>query len=178
MRKLTTTLLFLMLICVTSISAQRRFDHERYGNTLNLGLGIGGYAGYYGYVGVLVPVFHANYEFDIAPSFTLAPFTTFYTYHKNDYRETVIPMGIRGTYYFDNLFAANPSWDFYLAGSLGFAIRVTTWDSGYVGDRDNYTRGQSLFLDFHAGAEYHLTDKLGVFLDLSSGVSTIGIAIH
>lgn len=175
MKKLTTTLLLLMVICVTSIFAQKRFDNERYGKTLNLGLGIGGYSGYYGYAGVLMPVFHADYEFDVVPCFTLAPFVTFYTYDKGDYRETVIPLGVKGTYYFDKLLAANPKWDFYLAGSLGFAVRITTWDSGYIGDR---TTEQLLFLDFHAGAEYHITRKLGVFLDLSTGVSTIGIAIH
>ncbi len=167
-----------MVISATSVFAQEKFDNERYGKTLNLGLGIGGYAGYYGYVSTLVPVFHANYEFDVARSFTLAPFITFYTYQKNDYRETVIPMGAKGTYYFDKLLEANPRWDFYLAGSLGFAIRSTSWDSGYVGDRDDYKKGEALFLDFHAGAEYHLTRKLGVFLDLSTGVSTIGLAIH
>jgi len=178
MKKLTTTFLFLMVISATSIFAQGRFDNERYGNTLNLGLGLGGYAGYYGYVGTIVPVFHANYEFDVARNFTLAPFITFYTYHKDNYRETVVPMGVRGTYYFDYLLNANPKWDFYLAGSLGFALRGTTWDNGYTGTRDDYNRGAPLFLDFHAGAEYHITDKLGVFLDLSSGVSTIGLAIH
>lgn len=177
MKKLTTTLLLLMVICVTSIFAQKRFDNERYGKTLNLGLGIS-YSGYYGYTDVLMPVFHANYEFDVVPCFTLAPFVTFYTYAKSNYRETVIPLGVKGTYYFDKLLAANPNWDFYLAGSLGFAVRITTWDSGYIGDRTDYPRGQPLFLAPHAGAEYHLTEKLGVFLDLSTGVSTIGLAIH
>jgi len=35
-----------------------------------------------------------------------------------------------------------------------------------------------LFLNIHIGAEYHINKKVGVFLDLSSGVSTIGLAIH
>jgi hypothetical protein len=35
-----------------------------------------------------------------------------------------------------------------------------------------------LFLDLHLGAEYHLNNRVGLFLDLSTGVSTIGLAIH
>jgi len=53
----------------------------------------------------------------------------------------------------------------------------TTWDNGYSQD-GNYHTINPLFLDFHAGAEYHLNRKLGLFLDLSTGVSTLGIAFH
>ena len=65
-----------------------------------------------------------------------------------------------------------------MAGSLGFSIVKTSWDSGYYGDRNYYGDANPLFLDIHAGAEYHLNNNLGLFLDLSSGVSTIGLAIH
>jgi hypothetical protein len=30
----------------------------------------------------------------------------------------------------------------------------------------------------HVGAEYHLSRKVGLFLDLSTGVSTLGLAFH
>jgi hypothetical protein len=172
------TLFLLFVIGLTSAFAQGRGNYEKYGRTLNLGLGIGGYAGYYGYVGTLVPVIHANYEFDVAPSFTLAPFITFYSHRHNDYRETVVPIGVKGSYYFDRIFMAGPKWDFYLGASLGFALRSTQWNSGFTGNRDNYKMGRPLFLDLHLGAEYHITNKLGIFLDLTSGVSTIGLAFH
>ncbi len=159
---------------------------------LNLGVGIGGYSGYYGYIGHSLPVFNINYEFDVAKDFTLAPFVSFYSYSKRYYwkgngpypsryyvyRETVIPIGLKGTYYFDNLLDAGSKWDFYLAGSLGFAIVRTAWDSDYYGDDNYYKRGSPLFLDGHIGAEYHFNNRIGAFLDLSSGVSTIGLAIH
>ncbi|WOK04178.1 hypothetical protein RT717_13950 [Imperialibacter roseus] len=164
---------------------------ESFGNTLNLGLGVGGYSGYYGYIGQSLPVLSLNYEFDVAPNFTLAPFASFYTYSNRyywgnnntpsryyKYRETVIPLGVKGTYYFDQLFNATPAWDFYAAGSLGFAIVKSRWDDGYQGDTNIYKGGSSLFLDVHLGLEYHINKKVGVFLDLSSGVSTLGLAIH
>ena len=191
MKKIIVASLFFLSILSCNISAQEKNSSEKYGNTLNLGLGIGGYSGYYGYVGRPVPVFHINYEFDVVKNFTLAPFASFYTYTNSYYwgnnnypyqyyyyHETVIPIGVKGTYYFDQLLKAHSKWDFYLAGSLGYAIVNSSWDNNYHGDRSYYHNSSSLFIDLHAGAEYHFTKKLGVFLDISTGVSTIGLAIH
>ncbi|MES2836185.1 MAG: hypothetical protein V4667_01565 [Bacteroidota bacterium] len=160
---------------------------EKYGSTLNAGLGIG----YYGYIGQTTPVLHLNYEFDVAKNFTLAPFITYYSYKKYNYwgdpkytyknyyyRQTVIPIGVKGTYYFDEILGAGSNWDFYLAGSLGVAIRKTTWENGYYGNTTVYKGNSGLYLDGHIGTEYHLNNKVGLFLDLASGLSTFGLAIH
>lgn len=175
---LTITFFSLHFISFDS-SAQ---EQEHYGKTLNIGLGVGGHSGYSRYVGRALPVININYEFDAASNFTLAPFISFYTYSgKNDnytYRENVIPVGVKGFYYFDNLLKAGSAWDFYGAGSLGFAFVNSRWDSGYDGDKDYFNKGNSIFLDIHIGAEYHFNSKFGMFLDLSSGISTLGIAIH
>jgi len=189
MKKIIISMMFLLTILSFNTSAQT--TTEKHGSTLNLGLGIGGYSGYYGYIGRSLPVIHIDYEFDVEKNITLAPFLNFYSF-KNEYywgddnhiykyynyRETVIPVGIKGSYYFDQLLKANSKWDFYLAGSLGFAIVKTSWDSDYYGDENYFRNGNSLFLDLHLGAEYHINNDLGIFLDLSSGVSTIGIAIR
>jgi len=177
----------IFLFCFMIFFKLTGYAQENYGKTLNLGLGIG----YYGYVGHSIPVLHINYEFDVAKDFTLAPFLTFYSYsneyywgNKNhpytyySYHETVIPIGVKGTYYFDKLLDAGAKWDFYLAASLGFSIVNSSWDDNYEGDRDVYHGASSLYLDFHIGSEYHFNNKLGMFLDLSTGISTIGIAFH
>jgi hypothetical protein len=160
-----------------NLSAQKRTYAENYSG-LNLGLGLGGYSGYYGYYNNS-PVFHINYEFDVANSFTLAPFLSFssYRYDNYYYNQTIIPIGVKGTYYFDQLLNANSDWDFYLAGSLGFTIVKDTYDNGYYRDKYYHTVSP-LFLDLHIGTEYHINHKLGLFLDLSTGVSTVGLAIH
>ena len=179
MKKITLFLLLAFTIICTTAFAQRSKSSGGYGGTLNLGLGIGGYYGYYHYVGRSLPVFNVNYEFDVARNFTLAPFATFYTY-RNDhdhYRESIIPIGVKGSYYLDQVFNAGSDWDFYLAGSLGFAIHRATWDDGYSGET-YYHNVSPLFLDLHFGTEYHLSNKVGLFLDLSTGVSTIGLAFH
>jgi len=180
MKTTAFALLFLLTLLGTNLSAQNRHYSDSHGNALNLGLGIGGYSGYYGYEGRSLPVFSINYEFGVANNFTLAPFVTFATY-RNDkyyYRETVIPIGVKGSYYLDDAFNAGSDWDFYLAGSLGFSIVNSRWDDGYYRDDRYYHKVDPLFLDLHVGAEYHLSNKVGLFLDLSTGVSTIGLAFH
>src|SRR5688572_27190132 len=116
MKKLIVTTILLLTILFQFNS----YAQEKYGRTLNFGLGVGGYSGYYSYVGRSLPVFNINYEIDVARNFTLAPFVSFYTFSGNrssySYHETVIPIGVKGAYYFDELFKANEKWDFYLAG--------------------------------------------------------------
>lgn len=178
MKRITLTLLLALILSGTNLFAQKNYSSEKYGHTLNLGVGIG-YYGYYSHAGRTLPVLDLNYEFDVARNFTLAPFVTFYTYRNDEqhYRESIVPIGVKGTYYFDQILDAGSDWDFYLAGSLGFAIRTSTWDSGYSGET-YYQNVSPLFLDLHLGTEYHLSSKVGLFLDLSTGVSTIGLAIH
>lgn len=171
--------------CFSSAAQTTKTYGEKFGHTLNLGLGIG----YYGYAHSNMPVLHANFEFDVAKNFTLAPFVSFYKderYYKwGDknhpdrnyyYRTTSIPIGVKGSYYFDQFLQAGSKWDFYLAGSLGFVVRTYTYEDGYLGDKHTY--GSPLYLDAHIGTEYHFNRSLGMFLDLSSGVSTIGLAFH
>jgi hypothetical protein len=187
MKLLTFAALFLLMMLGTNVYAQEPSSSEKFGNTLNLGLGIG----YYRYANNPMPVLHANYEFGVAKNFTLAPFITYYSYtnyhhwgnpnypYRNyRYRQTVIPIGVKGTYYFDEILNAGSKWDFYLAGSLGFAIRKTTWEDGYYGETTVRNGSSPLYLDVHIGTEYHFSPKAGVFLDLSTGISTIGLAIH
>ena len=185
--------IFIIAVILISIISNDINAQEKYGNALNLGLGIGGRTGYYGYASRSLPVFHLNYEFDVAKNFTLAPFISISTftndyywgnsnnpYRYYSYRETIIPIGLKGCYYFDDLLKANSKWDFYMAGSLGFAIINQTWENNYNGDKNYYRGGggSNLFLDIHLGTEYHFNNRIGAFLDVSSGVSTIGLAFH
>jgi hypothetical protein len=179
MKKIIIISLIFAAFVSFSSQAQNANYSEKYGSTLNLGLGIGGYSGYYGHVGHTLPVFHINYEFDVARNFTLAPFATFYSYRNepDHYRETVIPIGAKGSLYLDRVLNANSQWDFYLAGSLGFALVNSSWDAGYSGET-YYQNVSPLFLDLHIGTECHLSNHVGLFLDLSTGVSTLGLAFH
>ena len=184
MKKLIILSALLLAVAVNPTKAQ---DREYFGNTLNLAAGIG----YYGYVGQALPFGTLNYEVDVARNFTLAPFIGVYSYSSNyywanpgegyryfGYRETVVPLGLKGTYYFDDLFNAGPKWDFYAAGSAGFNVRKRVWDSGYYGDKKVNQSAGPLYLNAHIGSEYHMSERVGVFLDLSTGVSTVGFGFH
>jgi hypothetical protein len=181
------------LICLFAVSYKANAQEttpassEEFGNTLNIGFGIG----YYGYVGHTLPVIHADYEFEAANNFTLAPFVTLYSYrnyyywgnpnypYRNYYyRQTVIPIGVKGCYYFDDILHAGPRWDFYLGASLGFAIRKTVWEDGYYGETVINHGTSGLYVDGHLGTEFHMTNSLGLYLDLSTGQSMIGLACH
>ena len=171
-RILAFTLLSVLIIFGTNLSAQQRTANSGNYSGLNVGLGIG-YNGYYR----SLPVFHLNYEFNVARNFTLAPFITFYSNPNvyDHYKATIIPIGVKGTIYLDQILKANSNWDFYVAGSLGFTY--IRWEDRYVRP-DVYYGPNPLFLDFHVGTEYHLSSKVGLFLDLSTGVSTVGLAFH
>lgn len=187
MKTKITLVLLLTAFLAANVNAQKTGKSEKYGTTLNAGFGIG----YYGYIGHSAPVIHADLELDVAKNFTLAPFITYLSYtnyyywgnNQNPYRnykykQTIMPIGVKGTYYFDQVLGASSKWDFYLAGSLGFAIKKTTWEDGYGGVTKVENGSSGLYLDGHIGTEYHLTNKVGLFLDLSSGISTAGVAFH
>ncbi|MBL7932254.1 MAG: hypothetical protein JNL60_10140, partial [Bacteroidia bacterium] len=69
-------------------------------------------------------------------------------------------------------------WDFYASGSLGYIFRKRTWEAGYTGRKDIEPGTGPMFLDLHLGAEYHLTKVLGLQLDVSTGMTTLGLAFH
>jgi hypothetical protein len=173
------------LSCYNSQAQDIPTTGEKYGRTLNLGFGVGYYYGYYGHT---MGAFNANYEIDVARNFTLAPFIGYHVYNHTHYwgspnqphhhyrhSGSLVLGGVKGAYYFDGILNAGSKWDFYMAGSVGFAYRHETWEEGYEGDIYNV---YPIYLDVHAGAEYHLTNRLGLYLDLSSAVSTFGFAFH
>jgi len=178
MKTLKITVALILITLGTNLSAQNYRANDGYGHTLNIGLGIGGYSSYYGYNGYVLPAFDINYEFQVARNFTLAPFITLYSYSDPNYTTWVTPIGVKGTYYLDQLLHAGPHWNFYVAASLGAAIVSTTWNADYNGDRTYYTAANPLYVDLHVGTEYRFNRNIGAFLDLSTGISTIGIAIH
>lgn len=194
MKKRLLPFLLFTLLTIQTVHAQ-----EKYGKAFNIGIG----AAYYGYVGYATPVIMLNYEIDVAKNFTLAPFLGYFSYGRDyywyrpgpgpkphpkppydpyyygryHYRQTVVPFGVKGTYYFDELLKANKKWDFYASASLGFAIRSTHWEDGYYEGYDDYRRS-SVYADLHIGTEYHLNNTFGLFADASLGMLLLGLSVH
>lgn len=170
--------LIISTLLVLSLFQNESIGQNKYGNTLNVGLGIGGHYGYYRYAGSTLPILHLDYEFDVAKNLTLAPSINLHSFNRPFYRETGIAAGIKGFWYLDDLLKTTPKWDIYLAGTVGFMAVNSRWEENYNGNRDYYKRLNPVFLDFHVGAEYHINERFGVVLDISTGASTIGFAIH
>jgi hypothetical protein len=169
------------------LQAQEIGTMENFGNTLNAGTGIG----YYKYVGYTVPMAHLDFELQIDRNLTVAPFVNMYTYQSSylwgdanneakayHYTETVVPVGLKVSYYFDEIVNARPNWDFYASGALGFNYRKTTWDTSYKGKHQIDPGMGPLYLDFHIGTEYHVTATFGLLLDVSANAASLGLAIH
>ncbi len=169
-------LVFICILFINNAGAQAKPVSEKYGHTINIGVGSG--IGNYGYAFYKTPAVHIDYEIDIIPTLTLAPFVLLYQFRNNAYHERVIPVGLKATCYFDQIVKAHPHWDFYLAGSLGYAIRKTVWENGFAPDPNTSYGPGALYLVLSIGSEYHITKKLGAFIDLSNGISTIGLSIH
>jgi hypothetical protein len=188
-------MLSVAIAAITPVTAQetlRTYGHEKFGNTLNLGFGAG-YGNYNSRGGSFVsPGINLNYEFDVMRNLTLAPSVSASTYRsyrywgdgnnptqRYSYRQLNVPIGVKASYYFDEWLRATDRWDFYVGTTVGFVYRSAVWESGYDGDRDYYYASTSpLFVNMHIGSELHLTQRTGIFLDLSTGMSTFGFGFH
>lgn len=179
-------LLFLTLTWDFVLAQEKEAD-AGFGKTINVSVGLG----YYRYVGYPVQTIHADYELQIDKNLTAAPFVTIYSYNssyvwgdlntsyrKYDYSETAIPIGIKVSYYLDDLVNAASQWDFYFSGSLGYVFRKTIWETAYDGKKEINPGMGPLYLDVHTGAEFHVTKPLGLTLDVSLTMATLGIAVH
>jgi hypothetical protein len=182
---LIATVLFSMI--GISVKAQKYGSQpaEKFGRTLNVGVGLVPYRN----TAVVMPGAVLNFEIDIARNITLAPFIGIYTrsnnyywgdknyaYKKYNYREIAVPTGIKVVYYFDELLRANSKWDFYAGASLGFVFHSTIWDANYYGDKNAVSNISALYAAPHIGARCHLNQKVGIYLDLSTALSTFGFS--
>lgn len=101
----------------------------------------------------------ANYEFPVHKDITIAPAA--FTNLDLDW----LTLGVRGNYYFDNLFGiSDDAWDVYGGAGAGFAI--------YNGD-DNNAHSNDLDLGLHVGGRWFWNDKWGIYLEFGGG-STSG----
>ncbi|MEH0154293.1 hypothetical protein V6R21_09110 [Limibacter armeniacum] len=122
---------------------------------LNVGLGVG----YYGDI----PLF-ADYEFGITKDVTIGPAIGF------GFGANWLSLGAKGRFYFDDFVNLNGKFDLYAGGTLGLIPVVNNHS-------DHYESG-GLFLALNVGGRYHFTNRLGGFLDLSTGASSIGLSFR
>lgn len=194
-KKILLTILYLGLMNYDAhAQSETTTKDDLFGKGFNIGVG----TGYYRHlIGTTFPLFTCNYEFSFTKKITLAPFIGTYShtqaggyYNQRTYlvTETTVPIGVKGYYYFNRHLHAESKWDFYGAASLILNLRNISWEPGFQGDKSIFPREsrgpwlwetifgtQLLNIGLHIGCRYHLNDKIGIFIDLSTSVSTVGI---
>jgi len=123
------TLLFLLFVGITTAS----FGQAQ--KQLNFGL-----------VGL-------SYEIPVASSFAIAP-TAF-----TDFNFNWLTLGVKGNYYFDELFGLPSQWDVYGGVNAGFGM--------WIGNGDTYDNG--LHLGLQVGGRWFWNDRWGIYLELGGG---------
>lgn len=161
MKLLLTTLSLSLAILLSP--TQTATAQELHGSALNLGVGIGARQ---------AAVYHINFEFDVVPSVTIAPSASFYGYTK------FVPIGLKASYYFDQVLNLLPEWDLYVAGTAAMGIVSDDWNNQTYRDMYRFRGANNLFFDVHIGTEYQVTPRAGMFIDLASNAATIGIVLR
>lgn len=122
------TLLFLLFAGITTAS------YGQAQSQLNIGL-----------IGV-------SYEIPVSKAITVAP-TAFTNFDFN-----YLTLGVKGNYYFDELFGLPSEWDVYAGANLGFGI--------YMGDG---TKSSDLDLGLQVGGRWFWNEKWGVYAEIGGG---------
>ncbi len=102
----------------------------------------------------------ANYEFQVAPSLTLSPEARIWFDGDND-----LAIGGRADYYFDSLLGLVEPWDIWAGVDASFIS----------GDGDDFG------INAHIGAEYKISDLIGIIAEFGGGTTTaggIGVGFH
>jgi len=95
-----------------------------------------------------------NYEIPIHKNITIAPGVG------TNFELDWLNLGVKGNYYFDNLFGLNdPDWDVYGGANLGYSI--------YMGDND--TKDSDIDFGLQVGARWFWNDKWGLYLEIAGG---------
>ena len=129
--------------------SENAMAQENYGNALNAFVKFGSNSS-----------LAANYEFQVAPSITVAPEARVWFSGENN-----LALGGRADYYVDSLFGLVEPWDIWAGVDAGFLTG----------------NGDSFSINIHAGVEYKINDFIGIIAEFGGGTTTaggIGVGFH
>jgi len=92
-----------------------------------------------------------NFEIPVAKAITIAPAA--YT----DFDLNYLTLGVKGNYYFDELFGLTEDWDVYGGANLGFGIAMNN-------DNDS-----DLDFGLQAGGRWFWSETWGVYVEIGGG---------
>lgn len=174
MKKLLSSLFIVTLLTFSSEGVMAQ-AYQKGDKLLNVGIGFGGYYNGVGYGAGGVPI-GASFEYGITDQISVGAQADFYSRNLglglgSDYRVTIIPIAIRGSYHVNELLNLdNDKIDLYGGLQLGYTIANVNY-AGYGG-----SSGDVLF-GVHLGGRYYFKPNLGAFAELGYGVSALKLGV-
>ena len=153
---LCLSFVLLFLVCVSN--AQSNYKSN---TLLNLGVGFSGWG---------VPVY-GGLDFKMNRDITLGGEISYSSYDENwdgnTYHHSITGIAMNLNYYFNNILSIPKDFDFYTGLNLGFYI----WSNpeNYPG---NHSSG--LGLGAQIGGRYYFNNKIGLNLELVTGIANLG----
>ena len=171
-------LLSVLVVFIASMSFGQ-MAYKKGDQVINLGIGLGGFAGVYGSGGIAIT---GGYEYGVNENISLGGVVG-YSSSSEDFggnygwKYTYILIGARGAYHLD-LFH-NPNIDTYGGILLGYNIVSSKATGTYINyGYGNYSASAS-FLEFGAfiGGRYYFSPKLAVQAELGYGLGILNVGI-
>jgi hypothetical protein len=172
-------LISLLLVIAVSLSFSQ-MAYKMGDQVVNLGIGLGGFAGAYGSGGVAIT---GGYEYGVTENISLGGVLGYSSssndYFDGSYKYTYFLIGARGAYHLDLLH--NPKIDTYGGILLGYNIVSNSWtyNNGY-GSFGYYSPSASssyLELGLFVGGRYYFDPHWAVQAELGYGLGILNIGI-
>ena len=171
MKKIHVSLLLVLgLLAGTQSFGQLAVDKGS--KFINLGIGVGGYAGTNGIA------FGGSADFGVAPSITVGAQIAYrsfsYGYLGFNDKINYLYFAVRGSYHFNELLnLSTDKADLYAGIGLGYQ-NVSYSDRFGTGFN---TFGSGIFVPIHLGGRYFFAEKVGAFAELGTGVAPLMLGV-
>lgn len=165
MKKLLSSLFIVALLAFSSEGAMAQV-YEKGDKLLNVGVGLGTYGA--GGIGL-----GGSFEYGIHEAISVGALAGYSGKNYFGSRFSVLYLGVRGSYHFNELLNLNNDQiDLYAGAGLGY--RNVTWNiDGIGGGFLGKTYGGGIYPLLHIGGKYYLKPNLGLFAELGSGFGTL-----
>ncbi len=162
-----TILFFALGLCLLGVAQTANAQYQKGDKLANVGIGLGTYgAGGLGFGGSL--------EYGIHDAISVGALGGYSGTNYLGYNFSVITIGARGSYHFNELLKlGNDKIDLY-AGA-GLAYRKVSF--GGLSGLSAYDTAGGIIPLFHLGGRYYLTDNIAGYVELGSGFGTAQVGV-
>ncbi|MBS0001078.1 MAG: outer membrane beta-barrel protein [Cyclobacteriaceae bacterium] len=168
MKKITFTLLFIVLVTSTSLVKAQFNPYTDKTNMLTVGIGFSGWG---------IPLF-GRFEAPVMDNITVGGGISYQGYSETytgvKWRHSIIGLTVRGSYHFNELIELPDEWDLYAGLGLGYYFWNTDYDGPAVPFDYSGSGAGGFSLGIHVGGRYFVSDKIGINLEFGGGTVLSG----